>query len=121
MIKQTLFLTALTTLVIGTSVSASDVLVVAGTTNNNTKLAIFNNSIKVTGYDRQFNYAVLDIQGNISINYNTKTSWCRYGSIQLDNRGRYKSSVPGWYLTNGRFIAADSEASINLLNRVCSK
>lgn len=111
---------------------AAQGVIVAGTTNDGSKLYYDPSSVEVNNYTRTFKYAVIKPNGEIRINY-AQTPWCRFGKIELDARALHENSLlelpknPGWVIFQDNdpdheiFIKADSPASINLLKAICAK
>jgi hypothetical protein len=121
-------------------VKADNIVIVAGTTNNGSRLTFTPSSVKVPtktntfgDYNRFFNYSVLRKDGSQSVHVGAKTPWCRNRKIELDPRAIDNqvfyftkiynnidiSKTPGWFIDSG-YIVANSPASRNLLKAVCA-
>jgi hypothetical protein len=121
--------------------SANNFVMVAGRTNDGSRLSFSPKSVHVTvgsqtyqDFHRFFNYAVHRQDGAISFQADAYTPWCRNGKVELDWRAVDKvyfhnmkiynnidiSKTPWWMTSDGRRVEATSPASRNLLRAVCN-
>jgi hypothetical protein len=112
-------------LAVSGSANAQVSTVLPGKTNDGSQLKLYLESVRIENkYWRSFNYAVIRPDGT-TVSRTATTPWCRNGKVQLDPRASSQSSSDyqkgaSWFAIEASTIVyADSDASRNLLKKVC--